>query len=127
MTKVSILKKQRPKLKDPPKNLTISKNVFEDDLKRADFAIYRGSTTIIKAIESGLIPIYYHKKGENIIDPLILLNKYKKSIKEPTDIHEVINVNEVENIKNLNMLNLEIKQFFSPLNYEEVLKLKKHI
>ena len=125
MTKVSILKKQRPQLKDPPKNLTISKKLFEDDLKRADFAIYRGSTTIIKAIENGLIPIYYHKKGENIIDPLFLLNKHKKSIKESKDIHEVVNVNEVVNIKNLNKLNLEIKQFFSPLNYNEVLKLKK--
>ena len=125
MTKVSILKKQRPQLKDPPKNLTISKKLFEDDLKRADFAIYRGSTSIINAIENGIIPIYYHKKGENIIDPLFLLNKYKKSIKDPTDIHEVINVNEAENIKNLNMLNLEIKQFFSPINYNEALKLKK--
>ena len=125
ITDISILKKQRSELKIPPKNVTISKKSFEDDLKQTDFAIYRGSTSIIKAIENGLIPIYYHKKNEHNIDPLFSLRKFKKNIQEPKDIEEVLKVNENKNINNLNHLIKELKVFFSPLNYNEVLKLKQ--
>lgn len=125
ITDIMRIKKERAQLINLPKNITISGTSFDNDLKRSDFTVYRGSTTIIKAIENGLIPIYYNKKGGQNIDPLFLLNKHKKSIKEAKDIHEVVNVNEFINVKNLNKLNLEIKQFFSPLNYNEVLKLKK--
>ena len=126
ITNIMRIKKERAQLIAPPKNITISETSFDNDLTRSDFAIYRGSTTIIKAIENGLIPIYYNKKGEQNMDPLFQLEKHKKSIKKPSDIYEVLNVNEDENIKNLKKLNLEIKQFFSPLNYEEVLKLKNY-
>ena len=125
ITDIMRLKKERTQLINPPKNITISDTSFDNDLKRSDFAVYGGSTTIIKAIENGLIPIYYNKKGGQNIDPLFLLSNYKKSIKDLTDIYDVINIDEDENIKNLNVLNLGIKQFFSPLNYNEALKLKK--
>lgn len=124
ITDIIRLKKQRTQLTNLPKNIKISEISFHDDLKRSDFAIYGGSTTIISAIENGLIPIYYNKKGGQNIDPLFLLSKYKKSIKELTDIYDIININEHDNIKNLNILNSGIKQFFSPLNYNEALKLK---
>ena len=125
ITNIMRLKKERTQLVNLPKNITISDTSFDNDLKRSDFAVYGGSTTIIKAIENGLIPIYYNKKGGQNIDPLFLLSNYKKSIKDLTDIYDVINIDEDENIKNLNVLNLGIKQFFSPLNYNEALKLKK--
>jgi hypothetical protein len=125
ITDIMRLKKERTQLINPPKNITISDTSFDNDLKRSDFAVYGGSTTIIKAIENGLIPIYYNKKGGQNIDPLFLLSNYKKSIKDLTDIYDVINIDEDENIKNLNVLNLGIKQLFSPLNYNEALKLKK--
>ena len=125
ITDIMRIKKERAQLINLPKNITISETSFDNDLKRSDFAVYGGSTTIIKAIENGLIPIYYNKKGGQNIDPLFSLEKHKKSIKEPLDIYEVINLNEVENIKNLDALHSGIKFFFSPLTYKETLRLKK--
>ena len=125
ITNINKLKNKRPELINLPENITISEKLYEDDLKCADFAIYRGTTSIIKAIENGLIPIYYHKKGGQNIDPLFSLSKHKKSIKDFKDIYDVVNINEDENIKNLIALNSGIKEFFSPLNYNEALKLKK--
>lgn len=124
-TDILKLKKEKVQLTKLPKNITLSQKSFEDDLKKSDYAIYRGSTTIIKAIQSGLVPIHYHKKGEQFIDPLFLLKKNKKNIQDPTDIYKIIKTNEEQNVKNLNVLVEGLKQFFSPLTYEGVLKLKK--
>ena len=62
ITKLNQVIRECPNLIQNLPNLELSQLSFEDDLKRSDYAIYRGSTTIIKAIQNGLVPLYYHNK-----------------------------------------------------------------
>ena len=86
ITKIKRLVKSIPELLRPPKNVELSNFSFDDDLKRAHYAIYRGSTTIIKAIQYGLVPLYYEKPNEISIDPLYEIQNEKINIKSPDDI-----------------------------------------
>ena len=56
-------------------NIKISKNKLEYDIKNNDYLLYRGTGAVFGAINSGLIPIYLHKKHEVSIDPLFEVNK----------------------------------------------------
>ena len=58
------------------KNLFISSNSLADDIKNSKFVLFRGSTLIINATNSGLIPIYLNF-GEII--NFISLDKSSKS------------------------------------------------
>ena len=120
ITDIEKLKKAKTYLKKPSKNIEISKFPISKDFKRCHYAIYRGSTTIIKAIQNGLIPIYYKKKGEMNIDPLDSLFRFKKIISQPEDIFNIINIDEKENIKNQKELVKGVQKFFSPIDYSKI-------
>ncbi len=117
--------KKRPQLKKTRKNLIISKELLEADFSRAKFAIYRGSTTIIKAIQYGLIPIYYGQKNEISIDPLYKFKKIKDDISKAEDIPNILSKSSEIQFENQKELVKQIKTFFSPLNLDEALQLKQ--
>ena len=50
--------------KNMPKNIIMSKNDLQHDIKKSQFALYRGSTSIYFAVIKGLKPIYYELKNE---------------------------------------------------------------
>ena len=78
----------------------ISKNSLEQDLKNSNMALYRGSSTIIKAMRIGIIPIYYKVEDEFDIDiiedelswniktdtPLDMFNKIKKITRDKKNL-----------------------------------------
>ena len=43
-----------------PKNVILSKNNFFDDVSISSMCIYRGSTSVITALQSGVYPIYFN-------------------------------------------------------------------
>ena len=99
---------------------------FDYDLKRSNFAIYRGSTTIIKAIQNGLIPLYYKKQNEISIDPLFEVQKEKIDLTTPKDLEFILRKSLPEIEKSQAKLINHVNDFFNPLDYNEVLKnLKK--
>ncbi len=116
--------KQCPKLAQIS-NVEISKISLEDDFKRAQFAIYRGSTTIIKAVLNGLVPIYFSKSDEISIDPLFEFENKRFNFSKPDDVKKIEKTSHTELINNQKKLIQHVKQFFSPINYEKVLNLKK--
>ena len=81
ITKVEQVLKVCPALNQPPSNITLSES-FEADLEQAHFALYRGSTTIVKAVQYGLIPVYFERKNEISIDPLFEMQAKKVNIDE---------------------------------------------
>jgi len=95
---------------------------FEDDLRRSDYAIYRGSTTIIKAIQNGLVPLYYQKQNEITIDPLFEINEEKINLSAPQDLSLIFKKSFDEVEKSQSKLIEHVNDFFSPVNYNEVLK-----
>ena len=57
-------------------NIKFSKNSLHEDFKSHEFILYRGTATIVDAINHQLIPIYLKKYSEITKDPLFNYNKY---------------------------------------------------
>ena len=122
ITRVKSVLKAIPELCKQKSNIELSNLSFEEDLKRAHFAIYRGSTTIIKAIQYGLIPLYLDKSNEISIDPLFDIQKERINLKSIEDILILDKIPHDELIIRQKKLIVFVSQFFSPLNYKEALK-----
>lgn len=124
ITKISKVLQRCPGLTNPPANLFLSDKSFEEDLERAHFAVYRGSTTIIKAVQYGLVPLYFQRENEISIDPLFEMQKAKINIKKAEDLEQLFLLNE-ESLKNnqLKMIDF-VDQFFSPIDYSIAEQLK---
>ena len=60
--------------------INISNFKLEDDLKRSNIALYRGSSAIISAGFSNIIPVYISKPNELTIDPLFPIVNHKPNI-----------------------------------------------
>lgn len=56
-------------------NVKISKNKLEYDIKNNAYLLYRGTGAVMNAVNSGLIPIYLHKKNQVSLDPFFEVNK----------------------------------------------------
>lgn len=59
-----------PKFRELPSNIKLSTLTLLEDIQCSQWALYRGSTAIIQAIMSGLLPIYLHRNDEIQIDTL---------------------------------------------------------
>ena len=124
ITKVEQVLKICPVLNQPPSNITLSEESFEADLERAHFALYRGSTTIIKAVQYGLIPIYFERKNEISIDPLFEMRAKKVNIDESGELEKLLQLNLDTLKENQKELIQYVDQFFSPIDYTVVEQLK---
>jgi hypothetical protein len=86
----STLKCKIPVFNDLPKNIILSNKSLEEDLLNADFAIYRGTTAIIKAISHRIRPLYFSIAGELNIDILFETNYWKKTISKVEDFRKIV-------------------------------------
>ena len=101
-----------------PSNIIISKNTFEDDLKRSTYAIYRGTTAIIRAVKANVIPIYLKMKGEIGIDILHELDVNRVS--SPFELKSLLSdskkiMNSENNLKFCN-------NYFRPLDHKSFIR-----
>jgi hypothetical protein len=113
-----------PDLKNNLANLVISDKSFDEDLLRSNYAIYRGSTTIIKAVKQGLVPIYYNKRNEMTIDPFYEISLNRFEINKEEDLERILSYSEVDLAKRQHLLVKYIDNFFSPIDYTIINKLK---
>ena len=124
VTKIKKVIRRYPQIFNGLPNIEISNSSFEEDLLRSHCAIYRGSTTIIKAVEYGLIPLYYKRPNEISIDPLFEIESQKINICKPEDIQILDKISYKKHIYNQSKLIEYVQHFFSPINYDVVSKLK---
>ena len=106
--------------------IILSKRNLSFDLKRSDFCLYRGSTAVVKAIQSNLYPIYLRKQNEFLIDPLHEISNLR---------NEIIEINELNNLlinkfylkkmflKKFIKIKKYCKDFYSPINYKIISRL----
>ena len=78
------------KIKDLPSNIICSSNNLIDDILQSKWALYRGSTSIITAVQAGLTPIYVKLKNEISIDPLYQIENFKHNINNIEEFSEII-------------------------------------
>ena len=123
----SKLIKKNAVLRKKPKNLCISNLSLEEDLTRANHVIFRGSSAVIKAIEFGLYPCYFKIENELSINPLYTIDQFLDKISNQNDFIEVISMKTEKKMENLKTIQNHIKDYFSPLDNDEALKIKKEI
>ena len=81
-----------------PKNIIISKLNFFDDVKKSHMAIYRGSTSIITALQNEIYPIYLNDNEDINIDPIYEMKKWKLVI---NDLNELKKINNIKFLKKI--------------------------
>lgn len=78
------------RMKKLPDNVEYSNLPLEEDLKYANYALYRGSTAIVQAVSVGLVPIYLSRKDEMSIDPLHALEAGRVTVASPFEFQSAI-------------------------------------
>ena len=119
---VERLKAKYKKLLQLNHNVKFSISTLEKDLLKSNYVIYRGSTAVIKAIEYGLYPIYFSLRNEMSINPIY--NIQIDTIFNKLDFSKIILSNEAMKKSKLKKIQKHTIGFFSPLNYNEALKIK---
>lgn len=113
------------KLNNLPENIVLSTSKIEDDVLKCSWALYRGTTAIIMAIQAGLRPIYLQVPNEMTIDPLYEIDNWKIMVSSCTDLLNVLTKQKEESQSSL--INDQIiltdycNKFFLPFNNKELL------
>lgn len=103
-----------PSLGKLPPNILLSKGDLKSDLAFADYAMYRGSTSIIQAVAYGAIPLYYERNGEMSIDPLYRFKMLRSSVSNVQNFTAAIAGRDFNNWRN--KLAQESQKIYSPFN-----------
>ena len=122
---VDRLSKQYKLMLTKNKNLEFSNLALEKDLERANYAIYRGTSAIIKALEHGLYPCYYSIINEIPINPLHSIQDKIDFISNSNDLSRIILMNEVKKKRKLKSIQNHINKYFSQIDYKSILKIKE--
>ena len=105
-----------------PSNIIFSNKSFAYDLSLSNFALYRGSTSIITALSKNLVPIYYKYFGDSFnIDPIYDYTEDKFIVKDVDDFVNVLNkfykLKKKINLKKLSYA----RSFYTPQNKSTVI------
>ena len=100
---------------------------LNEDISSSDFALYRGSTSIIDAARSGLIPIYLKSDESMTIDPLEGLCNNEHKIKNIIDLENLMLLYEElasdEKDKYIKEIIEYCEDIFGPLDCNELIKI----
>jgi hypothetical protein len=73
-----------------PSNIILSNLTLEEDIVFSNWVLYRGTTSIFKAIFCGLRPLYFKEREEMTLDPLFDLKVWRVIIDSSHNLLEVI-------------------------------------
>lgn len=115
------------KLRFLPSNIILSKETIEEDISHCSWALYRGTTAIIKGVGAGLKPIYLQVANEMTIDPLYELEIWKTIVRTIEDFKKII-VKDIEKGQHKSKSDLADAQkycesFYLPFDSSRLVKL----
>ncbi len=95
------------------KNYNISNNTLDNDIKKNQILIYRGSSICINGVLGGMVPMYFKMPNEVSIDPLFEVNKFKAE-----NVKQILkNLDTLMLLRNRNKLNREMKFLLKYCNF----------
>jgi hypothetical protein len=100
-------------------NVILSERSFCDDLLNCDYALYRGSSAIIGAVGTGILPVYVAQPNEISIDPLFELECYRVIVTEPEEFVTILNGVNTFQESDCDQAITACKRLYSPLNIDE--------
>ena len=105
------LKKYSNSFKKIPKNICLSDDNLKKDIHKCDSVLYRGSTTVVNAINAGLKPIYLKQNVEDLsIDPIFQQRQGKEVVENQIDLNIALN-------KKFNLKDKKALQEFAKIFY----------
>jgi hypothetical protein len=115
------LKSQSSSFFNLPSNILLSNKSLEEDISKCNSVIYRGSTAVFNAINSGLKPIYFKLPDEELsIDPIFECTDGKFIVENETEFSNALcNNNSLRTKQNLQKF---AQKFYTPLNSNPLLK-----
>lgn len=90
LVKFESLIAENPAFQKLPENVELSTATMEEDIARAGYALYRGSTAIVKAVCANVRPVYLALPDEMTIDPLYQLGSWRESVKNPEQFSSIV-------------------------------------
>lgn len=109
------LKKHNSIFDKLPNNIHLSEEDLDEDIKKSDSVLYRGSTAVINAINAGLKPIYYQQSIDELsIDPIYQQQKGKYIVLNQKDLRLALNKDIDDAIKQ--SLQNFAQDFYTPLD-----------
>ncbi len=116
-----LLLKANPRFNNLPSNITLSEKSLEEDISSSEFVLYRGSTAVVKAVLSGLSPIYFRQENEMTIDPLFEQDKGKHVINNVFELNLVFGM-DLKIQGDSDIINY-CKSLFTDLNVQKLVEL----
>lgn len=114
------IRKHGISLNSLPSNIHLSESSLDEDIQKCDSALYRGSTSIVNAINVGLKPIYFkHSADELSIDPIYQQQQGKETVRNQNELHLAFNKN--IDAKTRQALHNFAQDFYTPLNVNTLL------
>jgi hypothetical protein len=115
------LMKRSPIFRRLPNNIVLSEDSLDEDIQRCDSVLYRGSTTVVNAINAGLRPIYYQQSIDELnMDPIYTHKKGKTVVGNQEELglalDQDINVETMQSLQDFS------QDFYTPLNVCVLLK-----
>jgi len=100
-------------LKVLPENCSLSTSPnINEDFKRSQFLLYRGSSVVLYAALHGLRPVYYQRPSELSIDPLFALNTdWRTVVCSEADFASIIEKSQGLNMEQKDRLARETREF----------------
>ena len=86
----ALLRSKNRKLRDLPPNVRLSSSPLDVDLGTCGWALYRGTTAVVQAVNAGLRPIYLRLRNELTIDPLYGAGPWRASVETAPDLHRLV-------------------------------------
>jgi len=115
------LKKQSSIFKNMPDNITLSEGELDGDIQKCDGVLYRGSTAVVSAINTGLKPIYYQQSSDELsIDPIYTYKEGKSIVCNQEELD--LALGQDTDTKTMQSLQDFAQFFYTPLNINALLK-----
>lgn len=87
MVDLQALLRRHPDLRELPQNVSLSADrPLEQELARARYCLYRGSSAALHAVRAGLKPYYLYRPGELAFDCLFNLPGWRETVTSPQDL-----------------------------------------
>ena len=111
------LKKNNSIFKKLPDNICLSEDNLDEDIKKSDSVLYRGSTAVVNAINAGLKPIYYQQSTDELsIDPIYQQQRGKDIVFNQKDLRLAFNKDIDKEVKQ--SLQNFAQNFYTPLDVQ---------
>jgi len=103
-----------------PNNIYLSNDHLDEDIKKCDSVLYRGSTAVVKAINAGLKPIYYQQNAHELsVDSIYQQKQGKEIVHNQKELNLALNKN--IDMKTKKVLQVFAQDFYTPLDTEILL------